>query len=84
MNWKPPQPSLKELRREFGGASVSDDEFLLNYFAGEDSVAAMHAANANPLGRGHTLLDLVEVLSKNSKIKSLQVRKGGALLTLQG
>lgn len=84
MNWEPPQPSLKELRREYGGGKVSDEEFLLNYFVGKDSVAAMRAANANTLGARHTLLDLSEDLKKNTKIKSLQVQKGKASLSLRG
>ena len=83
-NWEPPEPSLKEMRREFGGADVSDDDLLLNYLASVDSVAAMRGANASPFGARHTVQDLIEDLSKNTKIKSLQIQKGGSSLTLHG
>ena len=41
---KPPEISLEQFRAKFGGAGVSDDDALLNYFAGDDHVAAMKAA----------------------------------------
>jgi oxaloacetate decarboxylase alpha subunit len=40
----PPEMSLKEFREKFGGAGVSDDDALLNYFAGAEYVTAMKAA----------------------------------------
>ena len=35
---KPPELSLEEFRAKFGGAGVSDDDALLNYFAGDEYV----------------------------------------------
>ena len=84
-NWHPPQPSLKEVRREYGGTGVSDDELLLRYFAGRDEVAAMRAAvpRAAAMGAGDPLLHLVEQLSRGTACNYVQVRKGAQSLTLR-
>src|SRR5215468_1992450 len=42
--WEPPEPSLDEVRRKFGGPSISDEELLLRVYAGEDAVKSMNAA----------------------------------------
>ncbi|MBI5911571.1 MAG: biotin carboxyl carrier protein [Betaproteobacteria bacterium] len=84
--WQPPQPNLNEVRREYGGAGVSDDEMLLRYFAGEDQVAAMRAAGPSKKhdGTGHSLVSLIEELTKRTKFNYIQVQKGAMSLTLQG
>ncbi len=83
--WQPPQPSLGELRREYGGAGSSDDELLLRYFAGEDQVAAMRAAGPSKThaGTGHSLVSLIEELTKRAKFDYIQVQKGAMSLTLR-
>ncbi len=42
-SWKRPEPSVDELRKEWGGPGISDDEVLLRYFVGAQEVAAMRA-----------------------------------------
>jgi len=84
--WQPPQPSRKDLQREFGGAQVSDDELLLRYFAGADQVAAMRAAAPSPAHRGAGL-DLAGLIGRaggHPSVKYIQVQKGAASLTLRG
>ena len=44
--FKLPEMSLKEFRAKFGGDGVSDDDKLLNFFAGADALAALKAAGA--------------------------------------
>ncbi|HWH77921.1 MAG TPA: hypothetical protein VNT76_11140, partial [Candidatus Binatus sp.] len=44
--FKVPELTVKEFRTRFGAASMSDDDRLLNFFAGEEAVAAMKAAGA--------------------------------------
>ena len=85
-NRPPPQPTLNEVRREYGGAGVSDDEMLLRYFAGEDQVAAMRAAGPSKQhgGTEHSLVRLIEELTKRTKFNYIQVQKGAMSLTLQG
>lgn len=43
--WEFPEPSLDELREQYGGSSLSDDELLLRYIIGsEDDIKAMRMA----------------------------------------
>lgn len=43
LDWTPPQPSLEELRKSFGG-NISDDELILRLLVPEKEIAAMRAA----------------------------------------
>ena len=43
VNWTPPQPTLEELRKGFGG-NISDDELILRLLVPEKEIAAMRAA----------------------------------------
>jgi len=43
VNWTPPQPSIAELRKDFGG-NVSDDELILRLLVPEKEINAMRAA----------------------------------------
>ena len=81
--WRPPQPTLKELRQQYGG--VSDDDLLLHYFAGGSDVAAMRAAGPRQeSGDGvPTLARLIEALNVSGQCRHIQVRKSGMSFTLQ-
>jgi len=83
-NWRPPEPSLKELRRKYGGPGVSDDELLLRYFAGEDEVNAMRAVRASgaPSDRKHPMMGLVEQLARQAAFNYIEVQKGEESLML--
>lgn len=50
-DWELPQPDLDELRRDYGGAGLSDEELILRYLAPVDEIAAARAAG--PLRRGY-------------------------------
>lgn len=44
-NWDPPEPSLSEVRVQYGAASMSDDDLLLRYIIGSDEdIRAMRQA----------------------------------------
>lgn len=44
-SWEPPEPPLSDIRAQYGGATVSDDELLLRYIIGsDDDIKAMRAA----------------------------------------
>jgi oxaloacetate decarboxylase alpha subunit len=47
LDWEPPQPSIEEIRREYG-QRLSDEELLLRYLIPGPDVDAMYAA-ANPI-----------------------------------
>ncbi len=85
MGWRPPDPSLGEVRRKFGGAGVSDEELVLRLFAGIDEVKAMYAA-ASPreyLSARRPLVWLIEELTKRRDCNQIHVRKSGFSLILE-
>jgi oxaloacetate decarboxylase alpha subunit len=84
-NWQPPQPSLKEVRRQYGGPGVSDDDLLLRYFTSEEEVAAMRAAAPSGVvvDGGEPMMRLLERLARQSACHYVQVQKGAQTLTLE-
>jgi len=84
INWRPPEPSLKEVRRRFGGPKVSDEELVLRVFAGEDAVNAILAAGAPQeyLSARKPLVKLIEELTKKSDYRHIYVRKGDLAIHL--
>jgi oxaloacetate decarboxylase alpha subunit len=83
--WEPPQPAIQELRRKLGGPTLTDDELLMRYVAGNEDVEAMRAAGApkyyseacNPL------LTLIQELSQRKDCSRIYVRKNDFLLKLE-
>jgi oxaloacetate decarboxylase alpha subunit len=82
--WEPPEPSLEEVRRKFGGASVSDEELLLRVYAGEDAVKAMNAAGAprEQLNGTQSLVRLIEEIRKKRDCNQVFISRPGFSLTL--
>ncbi|MGE5305952.1 MAG: biotin carboxyl carrier protein [Alphaproteobacteria bacterium] len=82
--WAPPDLSLKEVRRRFGGPSVSDEELILQVYAGAEPVKAMHAARSpRPyLNAQQPLITLITELSKKRKFSHIAIAKGSLSLTL--
>ncbi|MFQ5851371.1 MAG: biotin carboxyl carrier protein [Candidatus Binatia bacterium] len=83
--WEAPVPSIQEVRRQFGGPCVSDEELVLRVFAGEDPVKAMHAAGAprEYLSARQPLVRLIEELTKRKECYHIYLRKPGFSLTLE-
>ena len=83
-DWEPPEPSLEEVRRKFGGPSVSDEELLLRVYAGEDAVRAMNTAGAprEHLNGTQPLIRLIEELSKKRDCNQVFISRPGFSLTL--
>lgn len=80
--WQPPEPSIEEVRQQFGGPGVDDDELLLRYFAGNDAVAAMRAApsrSEHGIDGRLTLGTLVAELAKKSSLSQIKIQKKGFL-----
>ena len=82
--WEPPEPSLDEVRRKFGGPSLSDEELLLRVYAGEDAVKGMNAAGAprEHLNGTQPLIRLIEELSKKKDCNQVFISRPGLSLTL--
>jgi oxaloacetate decarboxylase (Na+ extruding) subunit alpha len=82
--WEPPEPSLDEVRRKFGGPSLSDEELLLRVYAGEDAVKGMNAVGASRehLNGTQPLMRLIEELSKKKDCNRVFISRPGLSLTL--
>jgi oxaloacetate decarboxylase alpha subunit len=83
---KPAQPTMDELRAEYGGPGVSDDELLLNYFGGKEHVAAIRPAGETPpigLGLQPKLIGALEAALKETKVRFFRVQTGDLSLTLK-
>jgi len=83
---KGPEMTLREFREKFGGDSVSDDDKLLNFFAGAEAVAAMKAASAPkvyPSSAGTPLVALIEQLSRRKGATQIYVKREGFSLRLE-
>jgi len=78
---------LEEIRRTFGGAGVSDEEFLLRYIMkGTQEIETMRAAG--PAKRYYSasapLASLLKQLGKHEKVRYISVRRGGDSLLMHG
>ena len=85
-DWEPPQPSLAELRRDYG-EQLSDEELLLRFLIPGPDVDAMYAAAkpiepVYPLGGPNGLGWLGDVMSSTSA-RSLTATRGGVSITLR-
>jgi oxaloacetate decarboxylase alpha subunit len=81
---KTPDMSLQEFRAKFGGAGVSDDDKLLNFFAGADAVATMKTAGASKEYTATTqpLLALIEQIAKRRDSGQVYIRRNGLTLRM--
>jgi oxaloacetate decarboxylase (Na+ extruding) subunit alpha len=84
-NWSPPDLSLQEVRRRFGGAGVSDEELVLRVIAGEAAVKAMLEAGAprEYLSATQPLVRLIGELAQRNDCRQVYIRKPGLLLRME-
>jgi oxaloacetate decarboxylase alpha subunit len=78
-------PTIADMRRDLGGADVSDEELLLRWLLNRDDIAAMRAAGPAKdyvTGR-HPLVRLMAELTKHNDCDLIQVSKPGFALTLE-
>lgn len=78
-DWQPPEPSLQEMREQYGGSTISDDDLLLRYIIGnDDDIKAMRAAgpvNLNKyVGAGNSLGALIEELLKRRDVSYVSIQ----------
>ncbi len=83
-----PQPSIDEVRRKYGGPAMSDEEFLLRFFAGPEFVDAMklapprkeYLAVRQPL---EPLVRLVEELGRRRDFTQVHIQKGNLSVSIK-
>ena len=83
--WEVPDPSLKEMKRKFGGKGVSDEELILRWITSKEDVDAMHAAGPAQeyMSAEKPIAWLVRELSKRTDLSLVNVTKPGLSLTLR-
>jgi oxaloacetate decarboxylase alpha subunit len=79
-----PEPSLAEVRKQFGGAHLSDEELLLRFYAGPEFVDALPSAPPRKpyLDTRQPVIRLIEEL-KRRKLGRVYIRKGDFSLTIR-
>ncbi len=84
-NWSPPELSLDEVRKKFGGPGVSDEELVLRVIAGAPAVAAMLAAGAprEYVSADAPLIRLIGELTRRKDCTQVYVQKGDVTLRLE-
>lgn len=85
INWMPPQPSLEELRKDFG--KVSDDELILRLLVPEKDIAAMRAAGPPKRdyvirGKDSAAVALIEKLMNRTSGTQIEFANGDFSLQL--
>ncbi|MFC2012912.1 hypothetical protein ACFLUE_01340 [Chloroflexota bacterium] len=85
-NWETPQPSLKQLRQEFG-SKLSDEELLLHILASNhravDEVLAAGPMKTEYPSEGKPVMALIRELTRRKDTAYIHIRKGDFSLTLQ-
>jgi len=82
---KSEQPTLQALRAQYGGADVSDDDLLLNYFAGAEVVAQMRAQRQKHMASQgiHGLQALIQKLGQAQNVNYIHIRRGNHSVAMQ-
>jgi oxaloacetate decarboxylase alpha subunit len=85
MKWDPPQPSLKEVRAQYG-ENISDEEMILRAFGGNETAAALGKSSSPEdfVSARQPLVTLIEELTKRRAFKHVVVQKGDLSLSLHG
>lgn len=83
MNYE--QPTLGQLREQYGGPGVSDDDLLLHFFTSVDQVAQMRRERQHrQQGQGtQGLRTLIEKLASSRSVRHIQIRSGNNTLNMQ-
>jgi oxaloacetate decarboxylase alpha subunit len=84
LEWSPPQPSLEEIRAQYG-RRLSDEELLLRYLIPEPDVDAMYAANApiEPVYPAGSDLDWIKDVIAERRSTTLTATRGEVTVALR-
>ncbi|HXV49214.1 MAG TPA: hypothetical protein VEB61_10455 [Candidatus Binatia bacterium] len=82
---KTPDMSLQVFRDKFGGAGVSDDDKLLNFFAGADAVAAMKTSGEpkETISAAKPVLSLIEQITARRTNSQVYIKRNGMTLRME-
>ncbi|HXG51380.1 MAG TPA: hypothetical protein VNN77_08260 [candidate division Zixibacteria bacterium] len=83
--WRPPEPTVGEIRKKMNAEGVSDEELLLRWNLSVEEIEAARAAGAPKeyLTARKPLVVLLDELAKRSSYRRIEVRKGGVSIALR-
>ena len=83
--WRPPEPTIAEIRKKMNAGNCSDEELLLRWNLGVDEIEAMRAAGAPKeyLTSRQPLVNLLDALSKRKDYRQIVIQKGDMVISLQ-
>ena len=84
-SWTPPDYTLGEVRRRFGGPGVSDEELVLRVIAGEAAVKEMNSAGApgERLDARQPLVRLIRALATRKEYARIYIRRKDLVLAME-
>jgi oxaloacetate decarboxylase alpha subunit len=84
IQWKQPEPSLNEIRQRFG-ANISDEELIMRFFAGDDSVDALPDSGKPRayLDATQPLVKIIEQLAKRKECNQVYIKQPGFSIRLE-
>ena len=73
-----PNTPLEEVRNQYGGAKVSDEELIMRYYAGPEFVDALKTAPPRKeyLDARKPLVKLVEELGRKKDLTQVYIKRG--------
>jgi oxaloacetate decarboxylase alpha subunit len=83
--WRPPEPTVAEIRKKLGAENVCDDELLLRWNLSIEEIETMKAAGSPKeyLTARQPLVSLIDALSKRNDYRQIVVQKGDMVISLQ-
>jgi oxaloacetate decarboxylase alpha subunit len=83
--WRPPEPTVAEIRKKLGAESICDDELLLRWNLSTEEIEAMKTAGTPKeyLTAHRPLVTLIDALSKRNGYRQILVQKGDMVISLQ-
>jgi len=84
-NFQIPNTPLEEVRNQYGGPKVSDEELIMRYYAGPEFVDALKAAPPRKeyLDASKPLVKLVEALGRKKDLGQFYFKKGDITLSIR-
>ena len=83
-HWEQPEPTLHEIRQKYG-ATISDEELILRYFAGDDYVNAL-SNDGKPheyLDTSQPLMKIIEQLAKRKQANQVYIKQPGFTIKME-
>ena len=80
-----PDTPLEEVREQYGGANLSDEELIMRYYAGPEFVDALKSAPPRKeyLDARKPLVKLVEELGNKRDLAHVYIRKGDLAISIR-